>query len=68
MHSPQSMPPSLLGLFHEMQALMGLLPPAGVVAFAPAQPVRAADPGRPAHVVALDDEAAIEAGFDNLPV
>ncbi len=68
MHSTPAMSPSLLGLFHEMQALMGLLPPVGAAGFGAGLPVRAADPGRPAHLVAQDDEAAIEAGFDNMPV
>lgn len=53
---------SLTVLLQEMQALMGILP----AAIVPVRPL--VQPGRPAHEVARDDEAAIEAGFDNMPV
>ena len=52
-------------LLQEMQALMGVLP----VAMVPVAPrVLPPEPGHPAHMVAGEAEAQIEAGFDNLPV
>lgn len=54
------LPPGLAALFEEMQALMGILPPAPPLQITP-------DETR-ADRVALFEEEAVEAGFDNIPV
>lgn len=56
---PQGAP--LITLLEEMQALMGILP----VKITPAAPLE--HEGR-ADVVAAEQDAVVEAGFDNMPV
>ncbi|SEM85211.1 hypothetical protein SAMN04488103_102250 [Gemmobacter aquatilis] len=57
--APQAAP--LIALLEEMQALMGILP----VKITPTAPVE--HEGR-ADVVASEQDAVVEMGFDNMPV
>ncbi|MEH7829220.1 hypothetical protein [Gemmobacter denitrificans] len=57
--------PGLFGLFAEMQALMGLMPVMPLKA--PSGALPDAPEGR-ADQVAISEEDAVEAGFDNMPV
>lgn len=54
------LPPGLATLFEEMQALMGVLPPAPPLQISP-------DETRADRVALFGDEA-LEEGFDNMPV
>ncbi|WP_151720445.1 hypothetical protein [Gemmobacter serpentinus] len=57
---------ALIALLAEMQALMGILPAKAM----PAALMHAAKPParRPGHHIRREVEAAVEAGFDNMPV